>query len=206
MKQILDTLQQHKATFVVSLFSAIVAVILQLTITSLISNDASNDMQNIYLEDAKGFIMVPDNNTNVVTQGSNILQDEQLAVLQVERVVEDERVKAHIPKQEFKITNLVVGLDAKGSTGTTENMTKNIAMQIPNTNHSLSLCGDSNRSNTSCTTYLVNKAAQSIPVQVNLVGGQVVSETAMNIQYPQETLTYTGSFIGKPVELDIRPF
>lgn len=205
MKIIVDAFQKHKATFIISLLSAVLAVVLQFSITAVISRDTTDGIQGIYLEDATGYIMSQVNQT-VTSRGSNILQKGDIALFQTGQVVEDEMVKKHIQKQEFMITSLIVPLDVKGRREGDNRLTKDLGMQLTSVgNSSMSLCESLRQSGKSCVTYLTNKYAQSIPVELSLSGGQTTGKTTLSIRYPIDVLPYSGLFLGKPIELDIRP-
>ena len=205
MKKIINTIQTHKATFIVSLLSAVLAVILQLTITSLAPRDTRDDLQNIYLEDAKGFVVSQNTETEVV-HGSNMLQEGDQTQLQRERVVEDDTIRKYSKEQQIMITSLIVPLDTKGETGEDNMFENRLRIQLANAiNSNMSVCETSKQTGKSCMAYLTNKSAQSIPVDISLISSLIPNEFNLQIRYPMEALAYSGSFSGKPVELDIRP-
>lgn len=205
MRQIISLIHNHKATFIISLLSAILAVTIQLVLTAIVSRDTSDNMRDIYLEDATGFIVSRDERA-VATQGSNILQQDDLTLFRTGQIVEDTIVKKEVKQQEFMISNLITPLDTKGTIIDGNKVEKNLKMRLVNSaNINMSVCENLGQTGKSCTEYLTNKSAQSIPVDIRLVLSPITGESSLNVRYPAETISYPGSFSGEAVELDIRP-
>ncbi len=203
MKRIISTFERYKYLIVISLCSALIVVLLQTVVNSVFS-PGTQDLQNIYLEQASGEI-IPNTKSQTTNQLVSTLQAHELSEFQTNGQYEDKLASQVVKRVDVQLERLFVDLD--GSTdpqarGNGENVRMTLGSGV---DMETSLCTAADQNRQSCTMYLVDKSGHSIPFIVRLLSTNGSSrQSAINVRREDVTESYSSIFSGQPIELNIR--
>ena len=203
MKRIISTFERYKYLIVISLCSALIVVLLQTVVNSVFS-PGTQDLQNIYLEQASGEI-IPNTKSQTTNQLVSTLQAHELSEFQTNGQYEDKLASQVVKRVDVQLERLFVDLD--GSTDPqAHNIGENVRMTLGSAvDVETSLCTASDQNRQSCTMYLVDKSGHSIPFIVRLLSANgSTRESAINVRREDITESYSSIFSGQPIELNIR--
>jgi hypothetical protein len=178
-------------------------VLLQTVVNSVFSPD-TQDLQNIYLEQASGEI-ISNTKSQTTNQLVSTLQAHELSEFQTNGQYEDKLASQVVKRVDVQLEKLLVDLDESTDPQTQGNgesvrMTLGSAVDVET-----SLCTAADQNRQSCTMYLVDKSGHSIPFIVRLLSANGSSrQSAISIRREDATESYSSIFSGQPIELDIR--
>lgn len=202
MKRTISIFERYKYLIVISLCSALIVVLLQTVVNSIFS-PGTQDLQNIYLEQASGEI-IPNTKSQTTNQLVSTLQAHELSEFQTNGQYEDKLASRVVKRVDVQLERLFVDLD--GSTDPqAHNIGENVIMSLGSAvDMETSLCTAADQNRQSCTMYLVDKSGHSIPFIVRLLSTSNSRQSAINVRREDATESYSGIFSGQPIELDIR--
>ena len=202
MKRIISTFERYKYLIVISLCSALIVVLLQTVVNSVFS-PGTQDLQNIYLEQASGEI-IPNTKSQTTNQLVSTLQAHELSEFQTNGQYEDKLALQVVKRVDVQLERLFVDLD-ESTDPQAHNIGENVRMTLGSAvDVETSLCTASDQNRQSCTMYLVDKSGHSIPFIVRLLSTSNSKQSAINVRREDATDRYSGIFSGQPIELDIR--
>ena len=202
MKRTISIFERYKYLIVISLCSALIVVLLQTVVNSIFS-PGTQDLQNIYLEQASGEI-IPNTKSQTTNQLVSTLQAHELSEFQTNGQYEDKLASQVVKRVDVQIERLFVDLD-----GSTDPQAHNIGESVRMTLGSAvdveaSLCTAAGQNRQSCTIYLVDKSGHSIPILVRLLTTSNSRQSAIHVKREDTTEKYPSVFSAQPIELDIR--
>jgi hypothetical protein len=174
------------------------------TVVNSVFSPGTQDLQNIYLEQASGEI-IPNTKSQTTNQLVSTLQAHELSEFQTNGQYEDKLASQVVKRVDIQLERLFVDLD--GSTDPqTHNIGESVRMSLGSAvDIETSLCTAADQNRQSCTMYLVDKSGHSIPFIVRLLSANgSTRQSAINVRREDVTESYSGIFSGLPIELDIR--
>ena len=203
MKRIISTFERYKYLIVISLCSALIVVLLQTVVNSVFS-PGTQDLQNIYLEQASGEI-IPNTKSQTTNQLVSTLQAHELSEFQTNGQYEDKLASQVVKRVDVQLERLFVDLD-ESTDPQAHNIGENVRMTLGSAvDVETSLCTAADQNRQSCTMYLVDKSGHSIPFIVRLLSANgSTRESAINVRREDITESYSSIFSGQPIELNIR--
>ncbi len=202
MKNIVTSFHRYKYLLALSISSALIVVLLQTIVNSFFSPRSQN-LQNIYLEQATGEI-VPITKKQIANQLVSTLQAHELTEFQANGQYEDKLASQAIKRIDIQLEKLLVVLD-ESTDPQMHSLGENVIMSLGNTvDVEISLCTKADQNRQSCTIYLVDKSGHSIPIAIGLLSTNNSKQSAINLRQGDTTEKYPGIFSGQPIELDIR--
>jgi hypothetical protein len=174
------------------------------TVVNNVFSPRTQDLQNIYLEQASGEI-IPNTRNQITNQLISTLQDHELREFQANGQYEDVGVSQVIKSIDVQLEKLLVDLDESTDPHAQDNG-ENVIMTLGSAvDVETSLCTAADQNRQSCIMYLVDKSGHSIPCIVRLLSANGSSrQSAINVRREDTTESYSSIFSGQPIELDIR--